>query len=133
MQTFEQFWEQKQVLPPVLKIKIQGIGEFEAKADTGNDGYNVLHATNIQNNGSTVSFVSNNTQHQAQTDGNLTVNKGPKLKENRSVIKLNVSISGKTYQNIPFTISDRTGMSEPVLLSKDFLAQIGGVIDPSLE
>ncbi len=132
MQTFQQFYEQKQLIAPTIDVDISGVGNFKAKADTGNDGYNVLHATDIKDDGSIVTFVCNNKQHSANSNGTLAINKGPQLKEDRHVIKLDVTVNGKTYHGTPFTISDRTGMSEPVLLSKDFIAQMKSVVDPSL-
>ena len=132
MQTFEQFFFEKHSIPPVLRIKIHNIGEFDAKADTGNDGYNVLHATDIKDDGSIVTFVCNGKQHKSNCDGTLTVNKGPQMQEDRHVVKLTMTVNGATYDGVPFTISDRSGMSEPVLLSKDFIAQMNSVVDPAL-
>jgi hypothetical protein len=43
-----------------------------------------------------------------------------------------MTVNGATYDGVPFTISDRSGMSEPVLLSKDFIAQMNSVVDPAL-
>lgn len=132
MQTFIQFFYEKKAIPPTIRVTVHGIGNFEAKADTGNDGHNVLHATNIKDDGSIVTFVCNNKQHRANSCGTMTINKGPQLQENRHVIKLDVTVGGMTYKNQPFTISDRTGMTEPVLLSKNFIAQMNSVVDPAL-
>lgn len=132
MQTFEQFFFEKSSIPPVIKVNIHNIGEFDAKADTGNDGYNVLHATDIKDDGSIVTFVCNGKQHSSNCNGTLTINKGPQMQEDRHVVKLTMTVNGTTYRGVPFTISDRTGMSEPVLLSKDFIAQMNSVVDPAL-
>lgn len=132
MQTFKQFFFEKHSIPPTVKVSIHGIGDFDAKADTGNDGHNVLHATDIKDDGSIVTFMCNNKQHRANSQGTLTINKGPQLQEDRHVIKLDITVDGKTYKGQPFTISDRSGMDEPVLLSKNFIAQMGSVVDPSL-
>ncbi len=132
MQTFKQFFLEKHAIPPTVRVEIHNIGNFDAKADTGNDGHNVLHATDIKDDGTIVAFVCNNKQHRAQSQGTMLINKGPQLQENRHVIKLDVTVNGKTYKGQPFTISDRTGMSEPVLLSKDFIAQMNSVVDPAL-
>jgi len=132
VQTFKQFFFEKHAIPPTVRIEIKNIGAFDAKADTGNDGYNVLHATDIKDDGSIITFVCNDKQHRAQSQGTMMINKGPKLQENRHVIKLDVTVNGDVYRGQPFTISDRSGMSEPVLLSKDFIAQMNSVVDPSL-
>lgn len=132
MQTFEQFFYEKQVIPPILTINIKNIGQFNAKADTGNQGYNVLHATKIQNNGETVSFVCNGKNHNAPSYGTMEINKGPEMQENRCVIKLDVTVLGKLYRDQPFTVTDRSGMDTPVLLSGDFISQMNGVVDPSI-
>jgi hypothetical protein len=132
VQTFEQFFFEKQAIPPTVRVDIHNIGTFDAKADTGNDGHNVLHATDIKDDGSIITFVCNGKQHRAQSQGTMTINKGPQLQEDRHVIKLDVAVNGKTYRGEPFTISDRSGMTEPVLLSKNFIAQMNSVVDPSL-
>ena len=132
MQTFEQFFFEKQSIPPTVRVDIHNIGTFDAKADTGNDGHNVLHATDIKDDGAIITFVCNGKQHRAQSQGTMTINKGPQLQEDRHVIKLDVAVNGKTYRGEPFTISDRSGMTEPVLLSKNFIAQMNSVVDPSL-
>lgn len=132
MQTFKQFFFEKHAIPPTVRIEVHNIGTFDAKADTGNDGHNVLHATDIKDDGAIITFVCNGKQHRAHSQGTMMINKGPQLQENRHVIRLDVTVNGKTYKGQPFTISDRSGMSEPVLLSKDFIAQMNSVVDPSL-
>lgn len=132
MQTFKQFFYEKKAIPPTVEVMIHNIGNFAAKADTGNDGHNVLHATDIKDDGTIVTFVCNGKQHKANSQGTMLINKGPQLQENRHVIRLDVTVNGKTYKGQPFTISDRTGMTEPVLLSKDFIAQMNSVVDPAL-
>lgn len=132
MYTFQQYFEEKQSVPPVLRVTIKDVGTFNAKADTGNDGYNVLHATDIVKAGDKVRFRCGKWTLTKPTFGSLEISKGPQLQEERHVIKLDVAFNGKWFRDQPFTISDRTGMDEPVLLSKDFLAHAGIVVDPSL-
>lgn len=132
MVTFEHFFYEKHSIPPVVTVKIEGIGDLNAKADTGNDGYNVLHATDIRSDGKNVQFMCGDQQFSLPVCGNIMINKGPQTQEDRHVVKLNMSVNNNTYRDVPFTISDRSGMSEPVLLSKKFIAQMNSVVDPSL-
>jgi len=131
VQTFENFFFEQYVIPVVLTVNIHDVGELKAKADTGNDGHNVLHATDITSNGSTVTFTCNGNVINRKSGDQLQVRKGPKISENRPIVNFNITINGKTYNNIPFTVTDRTGMSTPVLLGKDFIAKMGAVVDPT--
>lgn len=106
---------------------------MSAKADTGNDGYNVLHAFDIKPLGKKVTFTSNGKDCCMPVVGTLKISKGPQLQEDRYVIHLDIAVGGKLYKSQPFTISDRSGMSEQVLLSKDFIQLMNKVVDPALD
>ena len=132
MVTFLEFFYEKTAISPDVRVNIEGIGEFTAKADTGNDGFNVIHGTDVQNDGDVIHFTCNGKQCSALSLGSLMVNKGPDHKENRHVISISMAVNGKVYRNQPFTVSDRSGMAEQVLLSKDFLQKMNCVVDPSM-
>ena len=51
MITFKTFFESKKPLGSIETISIEGIGPIEAKVDSGNGAYNVLHGYNIIENG----------------------------------------------------------------------------------
>ena len=58
MITFKTFFESKKPLGLIETISIEGIGPIEAKVDSGNGAYNVLHGYNIIENGNKVTFFT---------------------------------------------------------------------------
>ena len=57
MITFKTFFEQKS-LGLIETINIEGIGPIDAKVDSGNGAYNVLHGVNVSVNNKEVIFTT---------------------------------------------------------------------------
>lgn len=131
MRSFEKFFFEKVVIPTTIPINIKGVGELNAKADTGNGGYNVIHATNIAYTDGQVSFDIGDNHLQLPCSETLNVRKGPNIQEDRHVVKFDVAVSDRVFEDVPFTLTDRSGMIEPVLLSQQFLSQMDALVDPS--
>jgi hypothetical protein len=106
------------------------IGEISAKVDTGNEAYNVLHGTDIKDQGDKVTFKTiGNKEITLPKIDNIVIHIGSGVKEERPVVGLNFSLNGKEYRNIPFSIADRTENEEAVLLGEPFLKQTSTVVD----
>ena len=57
MKTFKKFYEAT-VVGLIEKIELAGVGSLEAKIDSGNGAYNVLHGENITKQGNKVTFTT---------------------------------------------------------------------------
>lgn len=108
------------------------LGRVEAKIDTGNEAYNVLHGVDIKDSGDKVSFttVGNNTLTLTKVD-TIKIHIGSGVKEDRPVVTIDFILNGKEYKMFPFSIADRSENSEPVLIGEPFLRKTSSVIDPN--
>ena len=112
-------------------VKIDGV-EYEAKVDTGNSGYNMIHGEDIKDNGNhTVTFkLSNGKKITKKIVSRIIVKSGIGEKK-RLVIFMDIEFHGKKYPNIKFSIGDRNHMSTKVLLGLQFLSKTGMLVDPA--
>lgn len=112
-------------------VKIDGV-EYEAKIDTGNSGYNMVHATDIKDNGDhTVTFtLANGKKVTKKIVSRIRVKSGVGEKK-RIVVLMDIDFHGKHFPNIKFSVGDRSHMSTKVLLGLRFLGQTGMVVDPA--
>lgn len=112
-------------------VKVDGI-EYEAKVDTGNSGYNSIHATDIKDNGDhTVTFkLPNGKKVTKKIVSRITVKSGIGIKK-RMVVLMDIEFHGKRFPNIKFSLADRSHMSSKVLLGLQFLSKTGFVVDPA--
>ena len=113
------------------KIRMADIEEeLDAKIDTGNDGYNVLHAENIQWNGDVVNFTSHGTEFEMTAVEKVEVVTADGSSD-RPVVLFDIEFLGKEYTDVPFSLSDRSEMDEPVLLGEPFLKELRLIINLS--
>lgn len=112
-------------------IKIEGV-KYEAKVDTGNSGYNMIHATDIKDNGDhTVTFaLANGKKVTKKIISRIKVKSGVGEKK-RIVILMDIDFHGKHFPNIKFSLGDRSHMSSQVLIGLRFLGQMGVMVDPT--
>ena len=108
---------------PVL---IKGLGELSAKIDSGNGGYNVIHGTDFHQQGSELMFTTQDSQGnekrlQSTVIDTIEVNMGGGNIESRPVIELDIKFAGEDYKKIPFSVSDRSSNTNPILISKGFV------------
>ena len=123
----------KIVLSVIETIFIEGIGEVNAKIDSGNEAYNVLHGINTNITGDMVSFTTVDDKHlTAPLVDTTVIHIGSGVKEERPVVSLNIKLKGKIYHNIPFSLADRSENDEPVLVGEPFIRDINALIDVSL-
>ena len=108
---------------PVL---IKGLGELQAKIDSGNGGYNVIHGTDFHQQGNELMFTTHDSfghekKMQATVIDTIEVNMGGGNIESRPVIELDIKFAGEDYKKIPFSVSDRSSNTNPILISKGFV------------
>ena len=108
---------------PVL---IKGLGELQAKIDSGNGGYNVIHGTDFHQQGEELMFTThdsngNEKRIQAKVIDTIQINMGGGNIEDRPVIELDIKFAGEDYKKIPFSVSDRSTNTNPILISKGFV------------
>lgn len=113
------------------KVKIDGV-EYDAKIDTGNSGYNMIHGDDIKDNGDhTVTFkLPSGKKVTKKIVSRITVKSGIGSKQ-RMVVLMDVEFHGKHYPNIKFSVGDRSHMSTKVLFGLQFLSKTGQMVDPA--
>jgi hypothetical protein len=122
------------VLGLVEDVHIDGIGTMQAKTDTGNTGHNVIHGiVKSQKNGEVAFETVGNKVVTMPYEDEIKVHIGSGNKENRPVVKLNISINGKKYENVPFSIADRSENTYKILLGEQFIKANGGIVDTTKE
>jgi hypothetical protein len=118
------------VLGLVEDVYIDGIGNVQAKTDTGNSAHNVIHGIIKNKSKGWVSFETiNNKVMTLPYEEAVTIHIGSGNKENRPVVKLNMGINGKKYSNVPFSVADRSENEYKILLGEKFIKANGGVVD----
>lgn len=115
-------------LEETLVIPSLGGAEIRAKIDTGNDGFNVLDAKDIEVTGKDVYFRFNGRVYMLPLHSTIDVKKGDDIEKRPVVVIPIVTIAGKQFKNVLFSLTDRTGYDEPVLIGKDFLKSINAEI-----
>jgi hypothetical protein len=129
VQSFKEFVN-KPVFGVNEYIDIDGIGRLKAKIDSGNEAYNVLHGVDVSEEGESISFTTvNGKRIKAPRSGDIKIHIGSGVKEDRPIVKLNIKIGDKKYQDIPFSIADRSENVDPILVGEPFLKKLNAVID----
>ena len=126
----KEFTEERPVLHVLEPMEIEGVGNVNAKIDSGNEAYNVLHGLEIEVNGSDVTFttIDNKTLTKPLYD-TITIHIGSGVKEERPLVTFNITLQGKVYNDVPFSIADRSENEEPVLVGEPFIKEINALID----
>lgn len=129
MQAFKVFFE-KLILGLIETIIIEKIGPVAAKVDSGNGAYNVIHGVDIRVHNKIVTFRTIKGKILVlPLKETIDINIGSGNIEKRPVVELNIAVHKKIYRNIKFSIADRSQNEEQVLLGKDFIIRLGGLID----
>ena len=53
-------------------------------------------------------------------------------KEDRPVVSLDCSLGKEQFNNVPFSLADRSENDTPVLLCEDFIKKNGGIVNVNL-
>ena len=135
MINFKTFFEKNKPLGLIETVEFEELGPIEAKVDSGNGAYNVLHGVNIidNNDGKIIFDTVNNKKLKKDIVEKIDINVGSGNIETRPVVRFNIEIGGKQYPNTKFSIGDRTENEYKILLGKDFIEDLGGLIDVSAE
>ncbi len=144
MKTFKQFFEANKPLGLIETLHFQDLGPIEAKVDSGNGAYNVLHGVNLQygsglkdDDGHGRSHVTFDTvNNKALTEPikeEIDINIGSGNIETRPVVELDIKVGEESFPNTRFSIGDRSSNEYKILLGKEFIEQLGGLIDVSAE
>lgn len=122
MQTFKQFLREKMVIGLTEKITIEGLGEVEAKIDSGNGAFCVLHGVKLKYNNSFVIFDTINEKTlKLPVVSKISINVGAGYIEERPVVELDINIGNKEFKDVKFSIGNRANNEQPVLIGKDFI------------
>jgi len=133
--TFKTFFESNKPLGLIETITFEELGPIEAKIDSGNGAYNVLHGVNLQHEGDQVTFDTVNDKQITKPVVefiDINVGSGPDGEptiDNRPVVEFDIQIGDKTYPNTKFSIGSREGNDYKILVGKEFIEQLGGLID----
>lgn len=120
------------MLNTIENIDIDGVGTIPAKVDSGNEAYNVLHGLDIKiNNGEVMFNTVNNKVIKRPLEDTIVIHIGSGVKEERPIVAFNITLHGKLYQDVPFSIADRSENEEAVLIGEPFLKKIQALIDVS--
>lgn len=130
MITFKRFFESKDILGLIETITFKELGPVAAKIDSGNGAYNVLHGTDIKKSSNSVTFVTvNDKTLTLPLQEYINIDVGSGNIERRPVVLFDIEIGGKLYPKTKFSIGDRTANDYKILVGKDFIAMLGGIID----
>ena len=128
---------EKMVIGVEEPILIKGIGELNAKIDSGNSGYNVIHGEDLTVQGNILTFKTYNKDNDVRRISKkikhiLNVNIGGGHIQERPVIELDVQFAGDDYKKVLFSVTDRGDNEHKVLISKDFVGkELNALIDVS--
>lgn len=132
MISFSKFF--KESVKPTFSEKepiiIKGIGKYIAKVDSGNDAYCVLHGDDIDINGEDVSFTTDSGKLiKTKLVDTITINVGAGVEEKRPIVLFDITLNGKSYQGVKFSIGNRKDNEEKVLLGLKFLKPLKAKIE----
>ena len=129
MRTFKQFYE-KTVIGLIEEMEIAGLGKIKVKIDSGNGAYNVLHGEDLTQQGSKVSFTTINGKRLIKDIvDTVSINVGAGHVEERPVVKFRIKFAGTEFDDVLFSIGDRSENEYKVLVGKDFIKQLDALID----
>lgn len=129
MKTFKKFFEAT-VIGLIEKIELAGIGSLEAKVDSGNGAYNVLHGEDITKQGNKVTFTTvGGKRIIKEVHDTIQINVGAGHVEERPVVYFRMKFAGTEFDNIPFSVGNRSQNEYKVLIGKDFIKQLDALID----
>lgn len=125
-------WRKKPIECGYLEtMELEGIGKVEAKLDTGNGSFCVIHATEYEVDGNKVTWAWKGKEITSDLEGIRTIKIGG-LKSGvveRPVIWMNVTFRGETYK-MRFALNDRSDKKTYLLMNRNFIRQANLVINP---
>lgn len=116
MKSFEQFFHEDMGTVIMEPVHIKGIGDVEAKVDSGNADMNVIHGHSVKHNGDDVSFTSVH-------DKTIKTKKVGE-DEHGPQVELHVKIQDHKHVPIRFSVRNKKDDTEKVVLGVDHLKPI---------
>jgi len=112
-------------------VEIEPFGYLVAKFDTGNTGYNVIHAEDINVKDKKITWRLFDKKVTSDLIDTIKVNVGGlrDYVEDRYVIKLDVKFLGILYTDVIFTLDDRSDRSH-ILLCVEFMSKLNVMVNP---
>ena len=118
----------------VERIYVDGIGEVDAKIDSGNGAYNVIHGDVIRKRGDNIIVKTvNGIKLKKKVVDEVIIHIGSGNKEVRPVVNFDIKLGDEEYNDIPFSIADRSQNEYGILVGKQFLSKIDKLIDVDKE
>jgi hypothetical protein len=118
------------VIGLIEEIDLHGVGTLKAKIDSGNGAYNVLHGEDIHRQGNKVTFTTvDGKRISKDVIEMITINVGAGNVEERPVVSFRMKFAGTDFENIPFSIGNRSQNEYKILVGKDFIKQLNALID----
>jgi hypothetical protein len=117
--------EESSVIGTSVEVAIASLGHetVKARVDTG-ASMCCLHGSDVKAQDGSVQFTTSwGRRITAPTTGSTTIKQADSEGESRPIVKLDIEINGKTYNDIEFNINDRGHMDFPILLGRNFLEQ----------
>jgi len=113
-------------------IYIEDVGKVTAKIDSGNGAYNVLHGKILEKRGNYIIVQTvNDKKIKKEVVDKVLIHIGSGNKEERPVVEFNIIFDGKKLPGVRFSIADRSENEYPVLIGKQFIEDLGLLIDVS--
>ena len=114
----------------VERIYIEGIGDVDAKIDSGNGAYNVIDGDVLSKRGENVIIRTiGDKKLKKKVIDEVVIHIGSGNKELRPVVEFDIKLGDEEYEDVPFSIADRSENEYPVLIGKEFLSKIDKLID----
>lgn len=126
---------EKMVIGLEEPILIKGVGEMDAKIDSGNGGYNVIHGEDFTIQGDVIVFKTFNKDNverrvSKKIKHTIQVNIGGGHIQERPVVELDVKFAGEDYKKVLFSVTDRGDNKHKVLICKNFVdKELDALID----
>ena len=118
----------------VERIYVDGIGEVDAKIDSGNSAYNVIHGDVIRKRGNNIIVKTvNGIKLKKKVVDEVVIHIGSGNKEVRPVVNFDIKLGDEEHKDVPFSIADRSENEYGILVGKQFLSKIDKLIDVDKE
>jgi len=118
----------------VERIYVDGIGEVDAKIDSGNGAYNVIHGDVIRKRGNNIIVKTvNGIKLKKKVVDEVVIHIGSGNKEVRPVVNFDIKLGDEEHKDVPFSIADRSENEYGILVGKQFLSKIDKLIDVDKE
>jgi ribosomal protein S6--L-glutamate ligase len=102
-------------------LKIENIGDFKAKLDTGNESYNVLGAEDIVEHNGTVEFRVMGKTYNLPIVSHVRIRTNNIHVDRRPVVELDVTFRNRKFQAVRFSLVPRKLNKYQVLIGNKFM------------